>query len=144
MKRALSVMALGLGLTAVSSRPALAMPPETLVAHIPFAFNVRDETMPPGDYRVQQLSDLEPQLLEVRSTDGRHTAIVFSEDARPASRAAKPKLVFDRYGQMEFLHAIEVPSETGAVLEPSRSEIQAARAFAAEHTAHAPAGKVSG
>jgi hypothetical protein len=143
MKRALSVMALGLGLTAVSSRPALAMPPETLVAHIPFAFNVRDETMPPGDYRVQQLSDLEPQLLEVRSTDGRRTAIVFSEDAPSARGTTKPELVFDRYGQMEFLHAIELPKETGAVFEPSSSEVQAARAFAAEHTAHAPAGKVS-
>lgn len=141
MKRVLSLVALGLGLAAVPSRPALAMPPQTLLAHIPFAFSVQDETLPPGDYRIQQLGDLDPDLLEVRSVDGRHTAIVFSEEGRAEPRTGKPTLVFDRYGQMKFLHAIDVPSETGATFEPTRSEIQAARAVACEHAAHASAGK---
>jgi hypothetical protein len=142
MKRALSMVALGLGLAAISSRPAFAMPPETLLAHIPFAFSVHDENMPPGDYRIQPLGDLDRDLLEVRSVDGRHTAIVFSEDAPAEPRTGRPKLVFDRYGQMKFLHAIEIPSETGATFEPTRSEVQAARSFASEHAAHASVGRV--
>jgi hypothetical protein len=44
-------------------------------------------------------------------------------------------LVFDRYGKQEFLHAIRVPEEEGAVLPPSRPEIQAARAYAAQEAA---------
>jgi hypothetical protein len=136
MQRAFSVVALGLGLAAVSSRPALAMAPETVVAHIPFAFNVRNETLPPGDYRLHPLSDLDRQVLEIRSTDGRHAAVVFSEDAPSASPNAKPELVFDRYGQMDFLHAVKLPEATGAILEPSRSEVQAARAIASEQAAH--------
>lgn len=136
MQRVFSVVALGLGLAALSSHPALAMAPETLVVHIPFAFSVSDETLPPGDYRLHPLSDADRHVLEVRSADGRHAAVVFSEDAPAASRTAKPELVFDRYGQMEFLHAIQLPEATGAILKPSRSEVQAARAVASEQAAH--------
>jgi len=144
MKRTLLVAALGLGLAALSSRPALAMPPETLLAHIPFAFSVHNEKLPPGDYRIQQLGDLDPDLLEVRSVDGHHTAIVFSQDAPAEPRTGTPELVFDRYGQMKFLHAIELPSDTGAMFEASSSEVQAARAFATKHEAAPSTGKVSG
>ena len=143
MQRAFSLLALGLGLAALSSRPALAMAPESLRVHIPFAFSVQNETMPPGDYGIHPLSDTDRQVLELRSTDGHHVVLVFSEDAPSAGRTAKPELVFDRYGQLEFLHAIQLPDETGAILEASRSEVQAARMLASKQAAHGSAGKLS-
>jgi hypothetical protein len=143
MQRAFSVMVLGLGLAALSSGPALAMPPETLLVHVPFAFSVQDETFPAGDYEIHPLSDLDRQVLELRSTDGRHAVFVPSEDAPTASHTAQPELVFHRYGANEFLHAVQLPQGAGAVLEASRSELEAARALASEHAAHGPAGKVS-
>jgi hypothetical protein len=143
MQRALSVVALGLGLAALSSGPALAMPPETLLVHVPFAFSVQDETFPAGDYQIHPLSDVDRQVLELRSTDGRHAVFVPGEDAPTASRTAQPELVFHRYGRTEFLHAIHLPEGTGTVLEASRSEVAAARVLASEHAAHGSAGKVS-
>jgi hypothetical protein len=44
---------------------------------------------------------------------------------------------------MEFLHAIQLPEETGAILEPTRSEVEAARALASEQVGHGSAGRVS-
>jgi hypothetical protein len=131
------------GLAGVASSPALAFPPETLVAHIPFAFNVRNETLPPGDYRITTISDLDRQVLEIRSKDGRHAVITFSEDAPAARSTTTPTLVFDRYGHMSFLHAIRLPEETGAVFEPSRSEIQAARGVTSEQATHGSGGKTT-
>jgi hypothetical protein len=143
MQRALCVMALGLGLAASSARPALAMSPETLLVRVPFAFSVQDEMLPAGEYQIRPLSDLDRQVLELRSTDGRHALVVPSEDGSTASRTAQPELVFHRYGQNEFLHAIQLPEGAGAVLEASRSEVEAARALASEHAVHASAARVS-
>jgi hypothetical protein len=127
MQRALYAVALGLGLAAVSSSPALAFPPETVVANIPFAFSVDNETLPPGEYQINPVSDLDRQVLEVRSTDGRHAVLVFTQDGSTARSTAAPRLIFDSYGQMKFLHAIRLPDETAAVLQASRSEVEAAR-----------------
>jgi len=146
MRRTLNVAALGLGLVGVASSPALAMGPEALIAHIPFAFHVRSESFPAGDYRISPLSDLQRNVVEIRSTDGRHAGFVLTEETAPAKRDSQPKLVFDRYGKQVFMHAIRVPEDSGAIVTPSRSEIQAARALAsreAAKTAHRKAASLS-
>ena len=142
MQRTLSVVALGLGV-AVSSSAAWAMPHETLAVHVPFAFSVRDRTLPPGDYRIRPLNDLDRRLLEGRSADGRHALVVLSQDGPTMSETQRPELVFDRYGQMEYLRGIKLPAEAEAVLDPSRSELQAARSLAAQPAAPASAVKVN-
>jgi hypothetical protein len=128
MLRVLSTAALGLGLAAFFASPALAMAPERLVVHVPFAFSVADETLPAGDYSIRPLSDVDREVLEIRSTDGRIGVLVGSEDGQPASRTSKPELVFDHFGNQKFLHAIRLPEHTGAVLTASESELQAVRA----------------
>jgi hypothetical protein len=128
MLRILSTAALGLGLAASFASPALALAPERLAVHVPFAFSVADETLPAGDYSISPLSDVDRDVLEIRSADGRKAVLVGSEDGEPASRTSKPELVFDRYGNQEFLHAIRLPEETGAVLTASEAELQAVRA----------------
>jgi hypothetical protein len=134
MKRVLSV-ALGVGLVAVVSSPALALGPETLKAHIPFAFSVDNVTLPPGDYRIKPLSDFAPDVVVIRSTDGHHAVVVMAEDTSPARRSAIPQLVFDRFGKREFLRVIRVPEEPGAQLPSTQAEIDAARALGSHDSA---------
>jgi len=126
MTRAVSAAALGLGLAALSASPALALALETL---------------PAGDYVVRPLDGVEPAIVEIRSTDGRHAVLALAVDGSPGARGTQPELIFDRYGEKEFLHAVRLPDEKGAVLEPSPSELQAARDLAAPTAAHGPAGK---
>jgi len=127
MLRAVSAAVIGLGLAALSASPALALAHETLVVHVPFAFTVTDQTFPAGDYVVTQLDGAEPPVVEIRSTDGRHSAIALTTGRSPLPRGAHPDLVFDRYGTKEFLHEIRLAEYTGAVIEPSPSELQAAQ-----------------
>ena len=141
MSRIVAVAALGFGLAALSAGPALALGPETLTVHVPFAFNVGDETLPAGDYSIKPLDDLEAQVLEIRSTDGRRAILTYSVDSSPVARDNQPELVFDKYGTKEFLHTVRLPDETGALLEPSPSELQAARDLTAPTAAHGSGGK---
>ncbi len=132
MLRALSAAALGLA--ALSASPALALDQETLSVHVPFAFNVAEKTLPAGDYTVRSLSDGQPPVVEIRSTDGRYAALALTLNASPGARGTKPELVFDKYGTKDFLHAVRLPEETGVVLEPSPAELQAARGTKAAST----------
>ena len=128
MLRSLSLATLGL--LALAAGPAFAMDPETVVVHVPFAFTVDNVTLPAGDYRVHPLNDLDRNVVEVRSVDGRHGVMVLTLDAPAERRGAQPELVFDRYGKKSFLRAVELPEEAGASLPTTRSEITAARALA--------------
>jgi hypothetical protein len=125
MMRAIYAAAIGLGLAAFSASPALALAHETLQVHVPFAFSVADKTLPAGDYFVKPLNDQEPPILEVRSTDGRYAALSLTLSASPGARGSHPELVFEKHGSEEFLHAIRLPGVSGAVLEPSASELAA-------------------
>jgi hypothetical protein len=142
MLRAVSV-ALGVGLVAVASSPALALGPERLKAHIPFAFSVDNVTLPPGDYRIKPLSDLDSNVVEIRSTDGHHAVLVMTENTAPENRTAQTELVFDRVGTRDFLRAIRVPEETGATVPRTRTEIDAVRTVALSHEAPSAAHKAS-
>ncbi len=131
MLRTLSLATLGL--LALAAGPAFAMAPETVVVHVPFAFSVRNVTMPPGDYRISPASAVDLSLVEIRSEDGRHGALVLTTPASAERASAQPELVFDRYGKKSFLRAVELPSELGATLPSTRSEITAARKLAPHH-----------
>jgi hypothetical protein len=124
-----------LGLSALASGPAFAMAPENLVVHVPFAFTVSSVTLPAGDYRVGPLNDFDNNVLEVRSFDGRHTAMVLTTDAAREGRGASPQLVFDHYGKKEFLRAVELPDEAGASLPSTAAEIETARHLGTAHEA---------
>jgi hypothetical protein len=143
MLRRVSWAALGLSLAALSASPALAMANENIVVHVPFAFNVGDKTLPAGDYRVNALNSAESQVVEVRSTDGRYAALALTVEGSPGARGTQPEVVFDKYGTKEFLHAVRLPEEMGAVLEPSAAEREAARELTAPKAAHVSDGKMS-
>jgi hypothetical protein len=125
-----TVSAAAVGLAALCASPAFALAPTTVKAHIPFAFTVGNVTLPAGDYRIDPMGGLDRNVLEIRSQDRRRAAVVLSETGPAGPRGAKPELVFDRYGRLAFLHAIELPEEPGAVVPASRLEVQTARELA--------------
>ncbi len=141
--RAVSAVVIGLGLAAVSTSPALALARETIEVHVPFAFTVTDKTLPAGDYFVRPLNDAQPPVLEIRSTNGRYAALALTRSASPGARDSHPVLLFEKYGSNEYLHEIRLPAEMGVVLEPSLTEIQAARETRAASTGLGSTGNAS-
>lgn len=103
---------------------------ERLLAHIPFAFHLGDETMPAGNYEITQASDVDANLLEIRSADAGHAAFFFGEESQTRS-AARPALVFDRYGKDRFLRAVWVENGDGDVMSATPAEVADARRVAA-------------
>jgi hypothetical protein len=123
----------------VVSARAAGLAGETLDGHIPFAFEVRGTLMPAGDYVVRGADDVQPNLLEIRSTDGHRAAFFFVEDAGTRSASAiQPRLVFDRFGQKRFLRSLRLGDGDRESLPTSTDEIALARRQASTHTpAHA-------
>ena len=90
-------VALG-GLVLIGTGSAHAQGLESVRAEIPFDFKVGHATLPAGDYRLRH-DPAELGVLTVRSTDGRHGAVVMTEpiEARNGTPYAN-KLVFEREG----------------------------------------------
>ena len=127
MSRLSVVVALGLGVVALASSPARAFTDETVVAHVPFAFQLGQRTFPAGDYWISPLSPLQQQVLFIRTADGHNPILVMTQPAEPERADAQPRLVFDKVGSQMFLHAVELPGDTGAALPVSPSEVGAER-----------------
>jgi len=104
---------------------------DRLLAHVPFAFEVADVHMPPGDYTIREGDSQDLGLLEIRSSDSRHAAFVFAEDDGVRRHVeSHPRLVFDRYGDQRFLRVVRLENGEGERLSASRDEFAAARAAA--------------
>ncbi len=73
-----------------------------LSASIPFAFNVGNKTLPPGEYTVRVVNPSSDwRVLQIRSKDGRVSAVIQTIGAT-ANNAGDAKLVFHRYGDTYF------------------------------------------
>jgi len=70
MRTTVFAAALGLILSAASSRSLLAFSEETIQVNVPFAFHVLDRTLPRGDYVIKSAGIVDPALLEIRKADG--------------------------------------------------------------------------
>jgi hypothetical protein len=126
MKKMLLIVAASSFLAVVGSSPAQAQVAETVVmADIPFAFMVRDTTMPAGQYTVKRLDSVNPNAMEIRSADGAERLVFLVGSAQAVTPSDQTKLVFDRVGDHYFLSEIfEVGNRTGVELKQSRAERQ--------------------
>jgi hypothetical protein len=126
------VVTAGLGLLmagAVAPARAAGLDGETLKAHVPFSFEVRGVTMPSGDYVIRSGDNVDQNLLEIRSADGRETAYFFVVDSGAVPNATdKAMLVFDDYGQSHFLHSVRLQDGDHERIPVSPAEVNAARA----------------
>lgn len=138
-----SVAAFGLFLMA-AALPARALTNEVVRANIPFAFHVRNTALPPGEYVIQPAGGTNRALLLLRRNDGSHPMFLLTTTTTPKTESTTAHLIFNRYGQERFLHAIFVPGDGGNVFLGSATESQAARrAASAPETTQGRAHRVS-
>ena len=103
--------------------PAHAQVVDTIEADIPFSFTVRDTTLPAGRYTVERVYTIDPNVMEIRSSDAHSTAFVIVENAEIAKAPETAELIFDRVGDQYFLWEIfEGGSNTGVALPKSHAE----------------------
>jgi hypothetical protein len=115
-----------MGLGAVMSASAQIASDEPIEVNIPFAFIVRDTTLPAGKYMIKTADDYDNlNVLEIRSMNGK-TAAIFDADTVPVEanrRPSKNELIFDKVGDKYFLSQIFVDGDaSGNQLIKSRMQ----------------------
>ena len=135
-KQALRIFTMVSLLTVLVVASVYANPYSRIRVTIPFAFAVGDKTLPAGQYTVER-NRIAPELLIVRSADGRATATGFTKQVQRPTTQTQAKLVFHRYGNQYFLAQVW-RMDGGEAFPKSRAERAAARG-AAKHLARADA-----
>jgi hypothetical protein len=95
-------------------------------ANVPHSFIVGNTTLPAGkyDFRVMQGADM--SVMIVTTADGKHSVDFLVREAQADHSPRSTELMFNRYGQKEFLSRVfEQGSKLGvAVAEPPRQELR--------------------
>lgn len=93
----------------------------TIEANIPYAFVVKDTTLPAGKYTIKVADETNPSVLEIRSAN-RHTAVLFETENTQVNRTMrKSELVFDKIGDTYFLSQVFLKGDnTGNLLPESK------------------------
>lgn len=98
-----------------------------ITAHIPFAFQIGDKTLPAGDYSVKRLSQ---SALLIESADGETRAIAQAQRSVRNNDSAKQsteRLVFRQYGEQYFLAQVwMIKGGAGRELNMTNAERNAA------------------
>lgn len=133
MKRHLSLAIAIMMLVAVLATGAQAQraSSQLLRANIPFAFNAGSKELPAGEYTITVLNPSSDQkVLQIRSTDGRVSAIV-STLASKTKSTERSRVVFHRYGDTYFFAQAQVSGESTALAAfKSKAERTEARTIA--------------
>ncbi len=102
-------------------------------ADIPFDFIVANHRMPAGSYRIERLS---PQLLAVSNENGRANSFVQVIPTRSSKVADHGKLIFHRYGTVNYLAQLWSGGENmGSECIRSKGEKEAATSKTADEVA---------
>src|SRR6185369_17219464 len=123
MKKQLMSMFLMLSLLIVAGKTvALAQIEGVIEANIPFNFYVRNKQMPAGKYEIRRF-DSQPNVLEMVNRERKLSVIFLVEDEMMLTSAKHNELIFNRYGDNEFLSKIlDQGDSTEAELAKSRTE----------------------
>ncbi|MFN2514741.1 MAG: hypothetical protein ABR556_00880 [Pyrinomonadaceae bacterium] len=111
------IMTLALAAAVVSANGQSA---NRMVANIPFEFVVGGESMPSGEYSVNNATTDGSAIL-IQSADAKNSAIRFTNAVEEKART-NSRLVFHRYGQRYFLAEVWKGDSTGRQLLKSRQE----------------------
>ncbi len=95
-------------------------------ADIHHRFIVANATLPPGHYTFHMLTDSDLQVMTATSADGNEGIEFLVRRSVDSHMPKHTELIFNRYGNKEFLTHIYVAGDkTGvAVSEPSREEMR--------------------
>jgi hypothetical protein len=87
----------------------------TVVANIPFEFNVHEKVMPAGDYTLTQINPSSDRVvLQLRSKDGESSAMVQMGNQIGAAKD-HARLVFRRYGNRYFFAEVWADGEANGL-----------------------------
>ena len=101
----LIVLFLLAGVTNVPVR-AQALIEGSIEADVPFAFIVKETSLPAGKYTFIRLDQTNPLVLEIRSATGHKVVMFEAENAQIAQIPRHPELVFNKVGEQYFLSQI--------------------------------------
>ncbi len=91
-----------------------------ITANIPFSFHVGDQAMPAGNYTMKELADRD---MEVRNDQTDKVVLELGAVTETVDPSKDTELIFNRYGNSEFLRKIKVEGETeGIEFLPSKTE----------------------
>ena len=97
----------------------------TMIANIPFQFNVGDQIMPAGEYTVTQINPSSDRaVLQLRSRDGSSAAMIQMNEVMGKARESA-RLVFNCYGNQHYF-AQAWTSAAASGLEVSKSKAERA------------------
>jgi hypothetical protein len=101
--------------------------PSVLVTNIPFEFQVGNQTLPPGDYRLETQLTGSARMQLLRQVDTNRVVILSTLPIESQAEGPDPMLVFHRYGQTYFLAQIWNGTPEGRQLPESNREKEMAR-----------------
>jgi hypothetical protein len=73
---------------------------------IPFEFNIRDKTLPSGEYIVKRSVSASPEMLLISSVEGGSGEYVLTNNVQAKMRQSESKLIFHQYGDQYFLSQV--------------------------------------
>ena len=95
----------------------------TIDANIPFAFVVKDKTLPAGKYVIRVADPTDLKVLEIRGARRGKGVLFETEGVQPERSPRKSELVFDKVGDTYFLSQVLVEGDsTGNQLLKSKME----------------------
>jgi hypothetical protein len=80
---------------------------------IQFPFYAGDTKFPPGTYIIKPLDTSDLTLMEISTSDGRHSALFQVRDAQASTSPPKTELIFNKYGDNYFLEGVRPGKQTG-------------------------------
>jgi flagellar motor protein MotB len=89
-------------------------------ANIPFNFTVGEQSMPAGEYTITSPSR---HIVQIQSADHQHVGMVIGSDSSH-ELAASPALVFDKYGEYNFLHRVLSPKNNSLNLDIALGNVE--------------------
>lgn len=126
MKTKIFALATALLLSGLAAGLSYAEPP-VLVTNIPFEFSVGNQTLPPGDYRVETQLTGSARMQLLRQVDTNRVVILSTLPVESKAENTDPMLIFHRYGQAYFLAQIWNGGQIGQELPESNREKEMAR-----------------
>jgi len=131
--RAFNILAM-LAVAALLATPLVFAQVEHLTANIPFDFIVGNQTLPAGTYKVACSPNGAPTVT-LRGVDVKAVHIAITQATRSGKVPAEGKLIFNRYGDSNFLAQVWRPGiHQGNLLPASKTEREMAARVASGGT----------
>jgi hypothetical protein len=95
---------------------------------VPFTFYVGNTELPAGQYTINRVLASNPDVLEIRTSDGKTAVLISGHPAQSPTTPAKTELIFKKYGNVAILSQIfEAGNQEGIELPKLLQEERAGK-----------------